>query len=49
MHRENGDVPEEIISGLAEIGAFGLSITTEYGGFSEGGEGEYMADRKSVV
>jgi (2S)-methylsuccinyl-CoA dehydrogenase len=43
VHRENDDVPEEIISGLAEIGAFGLSIPTEYGGFSEGGEGEYMA------
>ena len=43
VHRENLDVPEEIISGLAEIGAFGLSIPTEYGGFSEGGDGEYMA------
>ena len=43
VHRENLDVPEEIISGLAEIGAFGLSIPSEYGGFSEGGDGEYMA------
>ncbi|MEY4401528.1 MAG: hypothetical protein RL072_1393 [Actinomycetota bacterium] len=43
VHRENADVPEEVISGLAEIGAFGLSIPAEYGGFSEGGEGEYMA------
>ena len=43
VHRENLDVPEEIISGLAEIGAFGLSIPVEYGGFSEGGDGEYMA------
>ncbi|MFM8835841.1 MAG: acyl-CoA dehydrogenase family protein, partial [Actinomycetota bacterium] len=34
VHRENLDVPEEIISGLAEIGAFGLSIPSEYGGFS---------------
>ncbi len=25
VHRDNGDVPEEMISGLAEIGAFGLS------------------------
>ena len=43
VHRHNEDVPEEIIAGLAEIGAFGLSVPSEYGGFSEGGEGEYMA------
>jgi len=43
VHRNNADVPEDVISGLAEIGAFGLSIPAEYGGFSEGGEGEYMA------
>ena len=43
VHRENLDVPEDIISGLSEIGAFGLSIPSEYGGFSEGGDGEYMA------
>ncbi|MFZ4719200.1 MAG: acyl-CoA dehydrogenase family protein [Ilumatobacteraceae bacterium] len=42
VHRENGDVPEEIITGLAEMGAFGLSVPTEYGGFSEGGDGEYI-------
>lgn len=43
VHRYNEDVPEEIIAGLAEIGAFGLSVPALYGGFSEGGEGEYMA------
>ena len=43
VHRENLDVPEDIISGLADIGAFGLSIPSEYGGCSEGGDGEYMA------
>ena len=43
VHRHNGDVPEEIIAGLAEIGAFGLSVPVEYEGFSEGGESEYMA------
>ncbi|MSO59048.1 MAG: acyl-CoA dehydrogenase [Ilumatobacteraceae bacterium] len=43
VHRFNGDVPENIISGLADIGAFGLSVPSEYGGFSQGGEGEYMA------
>ena len=42
IHRTNGDIPEDIISGLAEMGAFGLSIPTEYGGFGEGGEGEYI-------
>ena len=43
VHRHNADVPEEIISGLAEMGAFGLSVPAEYGGFSEGGDGEYVA------
>lgn len=43
IHRTNGDVPEEIISGLAEMGAFGLSVPAEYGGFSEGGHTEYLA------
>nr|MBA3280671.1 acyl-CoA dehydrogenase family protein [Acidimicrobiia bacterium] len=42
IHRENGDIPEEIIEGLAEMGAFGLSIPAEYGGYGEGGEGEYI-------
>jgi (2S)-methylsuccinyl-CoA dehydrogenase len=43
VHRTNADIPEHIISGLAEIGTFGLSIPAEYGGFSEGGDGEYLA------
>ena len=43
VHRTNGDVPEEIISGLAELGALGLSVPSEYGGFSEGGDEEYLA------
>ena len=43
VHRANADIPEEVIEGLAEIGTFGLSIPAEYGGFSEGGEGEYLA------
>jgi (2S)-methylsuccinyl-CoA dehydrogenase len=42
VHRHNEDVPEEVIAGLAEIGAFGLSVPAEYGGYSEGGEGEYL-------
>jgi (2S)-methylsuccinyl-CoA dehydrogenase len=43
IHRKNEDIPEEIISGLAELGAFGLSVPEEYGGFATGGEGEYLA------
>ena len=43
IHRTNGDVPEPVISGLAELGAFGLSIPADYGGFSEGGDDEYLA------
>jgi (2S)-methylsuccinyl-CoA dehydrogenase len=42
VHRHNEDVPEDIISGLAEMGAFGLSVPAEYGGYSEGGDGEYL-------
>lgn len=32
VHRENLDVPEEVISGLAGLGVFGLSIPPRYGG-----------------
>jgi len=42
VHRTNADVPEEIVQGLAEMGAFGLSVPAEYGGFSEGGDSEYI-------
>ncbi|HEX2784667.1 MAG TPA: acyl-CoA dehydrogenase family protein [Ilumatobacteraceae bacterium] len=43
VHRQNGDVPEELIASLAEMGVFGLSVPAEYGGYSEGGDGEYVA------
>ena len=43
VHRTNGDVPEEIIQGIAELGGFGLSVPEEYGGFAEGGESDYLA------
>ena len=42
VHRHNQDVPEDLISGLAEMGVFGLSVPAEFGGFSEGGDGEYI-------
>ncbi|MHB8328944.1 MAG: acyl-CoA dehydrogenase family protein, partial [Acidimicrobiales bacterium] len=42
VHRANGDIPEQIISGLAQMGALGLSIPEEYGGFASGGESDYL-------
>ena len=42
IHRSNGDIPEEIIAGLGEMGALGLSIPEEYGGFASGGESDYI-------
>jgi (2S)-methylsuccinyl-CoA dehydrogenase len=42
IHRRNEDIPEEIITGLAELGAFGLSVPEAYGGFATGGEQDYM-------
>ena len=41
VHRENADIPEELIQGLAEMGLFGLSIPEAYGGFAGGGESDY--------
>src|SRR5271154_3998383 len=42
VHRTNGDIPEEIITGLAELGGFGLSVPEAYDGFATGGESDYM-------
>ncbi|MBI2169881.1 MAG: acyl-CoA/acyl-ACP dehydrogenase [Actinobacteria bacterium] len=42
VHRTNGDVPEDLISGLADLGAFGLSVPEEYGGYAGGGESDYL-------
>ncbi|HEY1830686.1 MAG TPA: acyl-CoA dehydrogenase family protein [Acidimicrobiales bacterium] len=42
VHRTNGDIPEEVIAGLAELGGFGLSVPEEYEGFASGGESDYM-------
>jgi (2S)-methylsuccinyl-CoA dehydrogenase len=42
VHRTNGDIPESLIEGLNELGGFGLSIPEEFGGFSAGGESEYL-------
>ena len=35
VHRDNSDVPEEVIAGMAAMGAFGMSIPAEYGGFQD--------------
>jgi (2S)-methylsuccinyl-CoA dehydrogenase len=42
IHRENTDIPEDIISGLAELGGFGLSVPEEYGGYASGTESDYL-------
>ena len=42
IHRTNDDIPEDIISGLGEMGAFGLSISEAYGGYASGGGSDYL-------
>ncbi|MGH9243709.1 MAG: acyl-CoA dehydrogenase family protein [Acidimicrobiales bacterium] len=42
VHRANADLPDDVIAGLAEMGAFGLSVPEEYGGFASGGEHDYI-------
>src|SRR5580704_11989355 len=42
VHRTNADIPEDVIEGLAELGGFGLSVPEEYGGYTSGGESDYM-------
>ncbi len=41
IHRENADIPDDLIAGLGEMGVFGLSIPEEFGGFATGGESDY--------
>ncbi|MBW3537200.1 MAG: acyl-CoA/acyl-ACP dehydrogenase [Actinobacteria bacterium] len=42
VHRQNADIPDQVLTGLAELGGFGLSVPEEYGGFATGGESDYM-------
>ena len=42
VHRHNLDVPEEVISGLAALGVFGLSIPVRYGGSREDDHPPYL-------
>jgi len=43
VHRRNLDVPEEVIAGMAALGAFGMSIPPEYGGYQEPGDSGALA------
>jgi len=43
IHRQDLDIPTEIIDGVAELGCFGLSIPEEFGGFAQGTENDYLA------
>jgi (2S)-methylsuccinyl-CoA dehydrogenase len=42
IHRENADIPGEIIEQMAEMGCFGVSIPEQYGGFATGGDDELV-------
>lgn len=42
IHRANADIPDDIISGLADLGGFGLSVPEEYDGYATGGESDYL-------
>lgn len=43
IHRQDLDIPREIIDGVAELGCFGLSVPQEYSGSASGSEDDYMA------
>ena len=43
IHRDDEDIPADIIDGLAGMGCFGLSIPAEYGGYAEGGADELLS------
>ena len=42
VHRANGDVPEEVIRGLGDLGVFGLSVPEAFGGSASGGGNDYL-------
>jgi (2S)-methylsuccinyl-CoA dehydrogenase len=43
VHRTDDDIPEEVIHALAGLGAFGMSIDAEFGGFAEAAEQGMLA------
>nr|WP_274388199.1 acyl-CoA dehydrogenase family protein [Salsipaludibacter albus] len=42
VHREDADIPDEVVTGLAEMGCFALSIPTEHGGMADGSPDELL-------
>jgi len=42
VHRNDEDIPDEIISGLAEMGCFALSIGEDHGGYASGGPDDLL-------
>ncbi len=42
VHRNDADIPDEIITGLAEMGCFALSIGEEHGGYASGGPDDLL-------
>lgn len=42
VHRNDTDIPDEIITGLAQMGCFALSIAEEHGGFASGGPDDLL-------
>jgi (2S)-methylsuccinyl-CoA dehydrogenase len=50
VHRNDEDIPDDIIAELGGMGAFGLSIPEQFGGFAAGGpEGHSEDDFMSMV
>ncbi len=49
IHREDADIPDEIIRELAAMGCFGLSIPETYGGFAGGDGAQSENDLLSMV
>jgi len=43
IHRQDLDIPQHIIDGVAGLGCFGLSIPEAYGGFAQGTADDYLA------
>ena len=44
VHRNDSDIPDDIIRELAEMGVFGLSIPEQFGGFAQGeSEDDFMS------
>ncbi|MFP5308355.1 MAG: acyl-CoA dehydrogenase family protein [Actinomycetes bacterium] len=42
VHRNDEDIPDDIITGLAEMGCFALSIDEAHGGFASGGPDDLL-------